>query len=636
MKQMMLPFATFSLYAALELFMTARANRPHEESYRDLKLDVGTSTGELELTLATGNLGGGKPQPEFEGGDWETNFGPFEKLLGGMILATGKGCNKAKWDEKYVRYTDKDAKITCDGGVFRFNNKEYTLPKNVGSVLGAKKIVETAVRTLETDANLPAANNMYKDEEGEALKPLFENEVDTKGGRFSTPEACLKERIAYPYFEAGFMELVARYQTTSRDKVLEQYLSDLRGTADDLNKGAWKVKPDTQRENQDVSMCAKKSLGDRANLFKEDGGLDWVSMAFWDFYVVQAYVQWITNEGKTHDALTSMEKTKEAETILGVAQHFMKKADIFFVQESGQDLCAKLGKTTVSHCEAMVGIDGKPTNTYDAAIFLTEGKGTFDTGATAKARTLYGTMVAQVIGGDMKDALKEYILQTGNQKKATAPRKKDKENPLVLGKVELAVATLGGVRVLLASAHPDSDGILCAFQLYLVKKVFEDLKVEPKLEYLIVGMDVNLMTNGDFDLKLADKKNGFNEMTFYPTTDTTKEENGITPYAAESKEWKASPVGKLGFDVLWPKTATVNKRRTFLQTQLNKAAKHDKVRKDMVFIYPTGNIVGTVPNADVCNKKEDDLAECYDGKEMYPRDFWPMDHCVSIAGVTLK
>mmetsp|Transcript_40135 Transcript_40135/g.113504 ORF Transcript_40135/g.113504 Transcript_40135/m.113504 type:complete len:659 (+) Transcript_40135:48-2024(+) len=658
MKQMMLPFATFSLYAALELFMTARANRPHEESYRDLKLDVGTSTGELELTLATGNLGGGKPQPEFLGGDWDKQFGEFEKLLGAMILATGKGCDPKEWipDEKYARYsTDttkqylapvckKDTQF-AEGG-FQYGGKKYTLlekarsffAKNtdVGSFIATIKAVESKLGGIEfpdynlTNKGVTTKIKPVKDLSNQPLRDIFGKELE-ESSRFSGPEACVKERRAFPYFEEGFMELVEWWnadKTVGKKEFMTKYLKDLRGTKEDLEylctktgrgatstTGLCTVEGKKARTNQQVSMC-KSPQGDadtRGKLFTKEGLLDWVSMALWDVYVVQAFAQWEAQNGK-EDPLVSMTDPAVGIAVSEVANYFKTQADIFFAQELGKPLCKSL---LFTHCETMK--EGETdTGTIDAAIFVKQAAGSKHVGDTEKVRTHYTKLLNAVIdlpGGGDQDWKKFIHNSQTNEKIATAKSAPEAPNPSVLGKVELAVAKLGkdGVPVLLVSAHPDSNGVLCAFQLYLVKKVFEEQKDLLTLKYLIVGMDVNLMTDGDYAQK--GKKAGFNQAEFYPAT-----------------------VNALGFDVLWPENPTVNKQRTFLQTQLSKAGKHDQVKKDMVFIYPKDSLAGDPPKAKVYNKipEANDPAKCYDSESKYPRDFWPMDHCVSIAGVTLK
>lgn len=176
------------------------------------------------------------------------------------------------------------------------------------------------------------------------------------------------------------------------------------------------------------------------------------------------------------------------------------------------------------------------------------------------------------------------------------------EETMAYPKLMFAVATVNNLKLMLMSAHPDSDGMFCRVHLAIAQEVFEQRRKELELDYLIVGMDTNIQLG---------------ESATFP---------------AEIK--------LLGYKVLWPEHVTVNKQRTFLQSQIKKAAKLDKIQKDTLFVYPdkeedtyAATVFNGFKQTYILFCPLEHFTETY-SSGFFPTSSWPMDHFITKASQT--
>jgi len=196
----------------------------------------------------------------------------------------------------------------------------------------------------------------------------------------------------------------------------------------------------------------------------------------------------------------------------------------------------------------------------------------------------------------------------------------------------VAIANIGGQSVMLMSMHPKSNGRPCVFFAFMAKEFFEARKKDLGLSYLLLGMDANVL----------------------PIPEDSPEKSGFT-----WAQFEAKTTG-MGFLVVnQAETNTVWKERSFLQTQINKAAKRDQTIKDIMLLYHTDKkmvdtieVVNVAPDHDHKSKNcftrvyraEYDFSKPkpkrkatfkedfgYIGDVPFPTVNWPLDHSMTVA-----
>lgn len=564
----------------------------------------------LGWTLATANIGGGEPQPEFLGGDWQSkpgemeadtkpSFGGFEIYLGATVLTVGFDCFSF-WP-KGVQEQYKDRYGTIAKLLKSCNDKPVQM--SAADILGVDNLNTIA------PVSFPKINSVFLETRNMNVQDWIYNEIwdGTKIGGAKTisgAEGFMKDRKAFPYLGEGFMELVEKAEINDKKTLSEFYLT-------------------------------KTEISSKIG----DDGPQWPYVMLWDLLIVQTFVKWkktLADKGFDSHARALAPNTIMADEVVGckvkeITEHAWMTNDIVFIQEL---------KGVKKFCESLIPLlafGGHGGNGKSALCLKPTSDGEADTAILFNKNLNFKVLrdsteeVEQLFKTKIND-FKEYLEKNKPGKNRTEQKKhkyyqyvdagKKKEFIDLYWKLEddgktyktkkkfdkftqtpkytLAVGVFGREnekehqRMMLMSAHPDSDGLFCRLYLAIAKDIFNELK-DPEMK-LIIGMDTNIQSK-------------------------------------DSTNFKQEIEEKFQYTVLWPGEATVNKQRTFLQSQLPKAAKFDKIRKDMLFIYPqeTGQW-----NVDVYNNfvfSDGHYKPSYtDGQ--HPKDGWPMDHFMTHATPT--
>jgi hypothetical protein len=335
---------------------------------------------------------------------------------------------------------------------------------------------------------------------------------------------------------------------------------------------------------------------------------DWVPLAIFDrlgFLIAHQYQKASANPDLhlrpiTGSSSPAPEKPPEIpapkKVIEGIAHWAARQVDVFFVQESKFD--SPLGYTKFS---SGVG------DNEDASIWIK--KELVNADATAQAvdylKTLRASFAkgARDIGGDFEgEAAKTAAIAKdlwplrGSQNTYTKTAKRFWRDG---DANRLTVAVAGAT--LLVSTHTDSLGYTCG-EVLVMARMLQDM----------MGSDVySLFVGGDMNVQPSAKNGALDE----------------------SQLLKFADKMGLAYPVKRPAPHTVNKQRSFVQLQLLKAGKVDRVFKDWLFHRKSGadnkafdnNEFDELPNYEVVNNP---MHPSIFLPGQFPTNEFPVDHFV--------
>jgi len=570
------------------------------------------------ITVATLNVGGDGPQPEYLGSAWEEAYGDVEievgaKILLAYILEMSGTDSCSEVDEKFMkryseRYgkrleklcTDETAKEWARGEV-RVTLKDFVpqdvLPKlfeeatTTGDLFGVDEFQKSSKRIAPFETG-----TTWKD--FAAYLMLEETTKKVRAPKLGKLEGACKHRPVFPFFGTGFVQTYEDTFTMTAKAFFEKYKLEI----------------------------AEKN--DECGGLLSANGFVFLPLYLYDLFILEEFKLFLLREEKEKaDGIPMPDVIAKKQQIVSLLAPQNTDVDVLFLQEA-KHVVDDGGKVLANASKQPVGI--VVDEALDTAILT---KGTIETPSVNKAWTAF----LKVEGKKLQQEREPHFLQPEEDKMMVFDEKMKgwATEPLTT----VATTLIDGHTVLLVSQHPNSNGRPCVLYATLAQKFFDEVNKKAainkmaglKFDLMLVGMDANVMSLSDKTFEKAGK----------PKKDDPAE-NGF--------DWGQFKTGveKLGFKVVHAEKETgnsfansrkesvdtVHKIRTFLQSQFSKAAKVDKTTKDIILAYPQRMVKDF--QAEVKNDIRGEgltYNNAYDQK--YPTDTWVLDHFATRASITI-
>jgi len=554
------------------------------------------------ITVATLNVGGDGPQPEYLGSAWEL-YGDVEIAVGAKILLANRlnsknKCVPMKADDKfYPRYGEQYKTFCADYKIRKWAGEEvwktlrFYVPGDSLPLLIAENIfydkandfdfVPFARRTTWT----AFSTYLMAEETTDDVRSPKLSSLDRK------PEC--KHRRAFPFFGTSFVEMYKEY----------------------ANRRSIDTTAFFNKYKESMAKCGHLPSNQFAPLF------------LFDLFVLKEFKVYLNGTEPVAVTMPSTDEVKDKKRQI-VSLLAPPLADVLFLQEAVDVLAT--GATELAKAAGTPPAGIVVDEALDTAILT---KGTIETPSVNKAWTAF----LKVEGKKLQQEREPHFLQPEEDKMMVFDEKMKgwATEPLTT----VATTLIDGHTVLLVSQHPNSNGRPCVLYATLAQKFFDEVNKKAainkmaglKFDLMLVGMDANVMSLSDKTFEKAGK----------PKKDDPAE-NGF--------DWGQFKTGveKLGFKVVHAEKETgnsfansrkesvdtVHKIRTFLQSQFSKAAKVDKTTKDIILAYPQRMVKDF--QAEVKNDIRGEgltYNNAYDQK--YPTDTWVLDHFATRASITI-
>eukprot|EP00406_Dinophysis_acuminata_P052572 CAMPEP_0179308144 /NCGR_PEP_ID=MMETSP0797-20121207/50997_1 /TAXON_ID=47934 /ORGANISM="Dinophysis acuminata, Strain DAEP01" /LENGTH=647 /DNA_ID=CAMNT_0021017833 /DNA_START=69 /DNA_END=2014 /DNA_ORIENTATION=+ len=579
--------------------------------------------GAYHMTIASLNIGGDGPQPEFLGGDWEDAYGPVETALGAKILFLAFGCENGKIDEKFNERYGVELKKYCECDLDSKNCTGDNQPSKIKEAQVMEYVSEKMRKEMITKINENTkATSELQTIKGVTMVDFAKYLVGSKLKNLDN-KVC-KRRKVFPYFGEGFMEMYGM----------------LYGETTHNNRDPYAVYEASREEK-----CSTGKAG-------------YMPLFFYDMIILRTFHEVLGSQKPV--PINYLEGTHLLRRKRDIVNKIMDQVDILFLQEASDyfhDTPKSGGKPRIDeHGEKIVAVN--TGEGIDSAILLKKGCYAEDKEFVKpqkcnpeKAGSLYQDWRTYVEGKTQNKVVKDgdkisFALTNDNNdiyeylpgKEEFKPKfnKEGQQDEFIFNvdATAVEVARLGGSDAMLMSMHPKSNGRPCVLFAAMAKEFFLEHSKTCPLDFLLLGgMDANVLVPGTD----ADKKRK-----------TPKEWGYMWSEFKEAAE-------KLDFAVIYDeghRKPTVWKTRTFLQTQLDKAAKVDITIKDIMLLYqPKGHRVLTPHKAEVVNwapkarmlllTEAKPAKHFVDSKVLtgfgylagspYPKRNWPLDHFMTVA-----
>jgi len=315
---------------------------------------VAVHRGCVAFKALTWNAGGGWPQPEFLGGEWEenTDLSSVEQMIGVCLHVLG-GCGKPEknFESRYAPYYEKYyEKYTTQNSTSKLQDlcaeDLKSLTELTNFVPSAKEVLSRFLEGAKPDW----ATQMCTLEDIIKINLDFCNEkVDgqkkTTSCKFELEfEGCWKKRPALPVFGQKFKDLSD--QLGNPKDFYDMYLAGLQGQDEWNAQGCIKGQKEAPFPGSFVTNGPKKGV-EKAVSFES-----WTQVLFWDVLVIAlARSSMKILEIEDYKAISEPEDPKEA--VKGRVTDILRGAlkfempDVAFIQEKGYIVVAQIGDNYV-------------------------------------------------------------------------------------------------------------------------------------------------------------------------------------------------------------------------------------------------------------------------------------------------